>query len=70
MPQYTPPSIKGIGLKKYLDETAAQHGDNDYESFREALRKDSKLSIAKKFKVNRKTIDRWVIVYLEEKSQS
>lgn len=61
------PSIKNMGLKGYLESTTVMHNGLGYGEFVARIKLESpKTKIAKKFKVEKKTIYRWIEVYEEE----
>ena len=53
-------------LKQHLDNSVNEHGGFGYSEFVHSLAKLSKQKLAAKFKVNRKTIDKWVAIHQKE----
>lgn len=65
-----PDSIKAIGLKKYLDQTADQHNNFGYEYFVKLVnvpRTPSTSSMARIFNVSDLTVRKWLSIYEDEK---
>lgn len=64
-------NIEKIGLKKYLEDTKAQHNDQGYEEFTFFLRPEVKLghtAIGRLMNVTRNTVRRWVAVHNKEQN--
>lgn len=73
MARYTPPSITDKGLKNHLNATKDLHNGYDYADFVKMVTPDkdgtqpvNKANIARLFKVNRLTVDKWIAIYKEE----
>ncbi len=64
MTRYIPPSIEDIGLEKHLDVDKAAHNGNGYREFKNMHEAEASITtIARKFRVDRKTVLKWVAVY-------
>lgn len=60
--------IQTIGLKKYLNQTAAQHNGYKYLDFTKQVEAGmSKTALATMFGVTRWTVNRWVALYEDGK---
>lgn len=66
-------SIRSIGLKQYLKDTAAAHDHYDYDNLdrfiKTAEEKHKNISISSlaiMFRVSRNTMEKWVKIYREE----
>lgn len=61
--------IKEKGLRSYLDNTVELHNGCNYEEFVKRVDLGEPMSIiARAFKVDRRTIMKWVSIYEEELS--
>lgn len=61
MPRFIPPKLEDIGLREYLDKTKDQHEGRGYAEFADMLGKGiNKSNIGRMFKVERRTIARWI----------
>lgn len=61
--------IKEKGLKDYLDNSAALHNGNGYEEFAKRVKLNEAMTVmARAFKVDRRTIMKWVVIYEQEVS--
>ena len=66
MARYIPPSIKDLGLKTYLDNTAHKHNNMGYEQFCLFLTSRMNItSISKAFGVSRATGVKWLKIHKE-----
>lgn len=64
MPRYKPPKIEDIGLEKYLDGSMADHGGFNYFAFHRLVENGvNTANIARAFKVDRRTVDKWIAIY-------
>ena len=62
-------NIEKIGLKAHLESSRSRHNDYGYAEFINLLeRQVNKVNLARIYRVNRKTIDRWVEVHKKEQS--
>lgn len=69
MPRHIPPSIKKVGLKVYLNETAPEHDGYNYDNFVREIKKDQNpTALARMFTVSRPTIEKWISIYREEQA--
>lgn len=60
-------SIRRVGLKNHLDQTAHHHNNFSYDDFVSMLNSNvNKTNIAKAFKVTRLTVMKWIVIYYEE----
>ena len=69
MPKQLSVNIEKIGLKKYLEDTKAQHNNQGYEAFVFFLTPQVKLghtAIGRLMNVNRNTVRRWAEVHGKE----
>jgi hypothetical protein len=67
-----PTSIKNIGLKNYLDQTAEQHNGYGYDFFRKSIEvpvPPTTNSLARTFNVSRLTMGKWLSIYKEEQKK-
>ncbi len=62
-----PPSIKDVGLEKYLNDTRDIHNDKGYDDFVSMISAEVPkfTKIAKNMHVSRRTIYRWLDIYDE-----
>lgn len=63
-------SIRWMGLKKYLNRTAAEHNNLGYDYFEKLVsvpRQPSTSSLARIFNVTDLTVRKWMTIYEEEK---
>lgn len=59
-----PMSIEDTGLEYYLNRTAPIHNGYGYDDFVKMVESDvNKANLAKAFKVDRKTIYKWLALY-------
>lgn len=65
------PQIDDIGIAEYLNQTAAQHNDFDFESFVVMLKQRvDKANIARAFGVSRNTVYSWIEKYKNMESSN
>lgn len=65
-----PDSIRSIGLKKYLNQNAVNHGGLGYDVFARMVDQDVSISaMAETFGRTRFTILKWISIYREERSR-
>ena len=63
---YKPPTIADAGLRDWLDNSMSKHNNYGYESFKNMVTYGvSKAEMARKFGVDRLTIDSWIGHYDE-----
>lgn len=63
MKKYRPPRIEDMGLRAYLDSTKEAHGGLMYSDFdRMADYEVNKMTMARKFNVDRRTITKWLAI--------
>lgn len=69
MARMKPKNISEMGgLENYLEQTRELHNQLGYHVFSLCITKRiSRLGIGRLYDVNKKTIDKWVNVYIEEK---
>lgn len=68
-PRINPQGIKKVGLKKHLDDTREYHNGYAYDDFvkmRDPHNTVNKVNMARIFKVDRRTIEKWINIYEEE----
>lgn len=64
--KYKQPSIASIGLQAWLDSSMSKHNNYGYESFKNMMVYGvSKAEMARKFGVDRLTINSWVKHYTD-----
>ena len=63
-----PPSIKDIGLKQYLDDTADKHNGFDYATFVKLAAHEGVTTLARTYAVSRLTMYKWQKIYHEEQA--
>lgn len=70
--RFTPLSLRRIGMKKYLDETAKQHNGFDYEVFCKLYNaKVNPTNMARAFNLKtRNTMLHWLQIHEEELNSS
>ena len=73
MNAYRPPSIRELGLKRHLDETAQKHDGLGYADFIKQVTKPkhrrlNKTALAKLFNVDIHTMVNWLSIYEEEQN--
>lgn len=65
--KYKPKTIDEIGLEKYLNQTIDKHNGFTYDGFINMIKTDvNQTNIARAFKVDRRTVSRWIEVYHQE----
>lgn len=66
-----PPSIRTVGLGKFLDKNKHKHNDMGYTQFCIFLEAKMNITnIARAFNVNRMTALNWFEIYLEERTKN
>lgn len=65
--RHKPKSLEEIGIENYLESTKGQHGNFGFTEFKRLF--DSNVNptnIAKAFNVDRRTVNRWIMVHEKE----